>query len=423
MGRSVCHDLQSRCKGRFSPPAGNMEPLRHAEARHHASTGVDHVAICEQLERMLANPLFKHSKRYPNLLRYIVEHTLDGDPTELKERTLGIAVFSREPDYDTNADPIVRTTAGEIRKRIAQYYHESGHEAEIRIDLSPGSYVPEFSLAAAPEAVPVQSPAPALRSGSRWPRYAVAIAIAAALFGTASWFKPWASRAALDRFWKPVLDSTDSVLLCVGQREFLGSSPEPAQQLVADLPQTANLPESAGTPVTLFKLYYLGSQNVALHDVMTLGRLAGLLQARGKHYEIRGQLSTNFADLRNRPVVMVSAMDNDWTIRLMGQMRFRFVRDANLFFIRDTQHPTKRDRSVDYTVPYMRLTRDYALISRVMDPTTERMVVVAGGLTGYGTIAAGEFLTNPAYMAAIEEQAPGNWERKEHPNPPRHRGD
>jgi hypothetical protein len=391
-----------------------MEPFRPAEARHHPSTEGERQAIREQLERMLANPLFKHSKRYPSLLRYIVEHTLEGDPTGLKERTLGVAVFSRAPDYDTNADPIVRTTAGEIRKRIAQYYHEAGHQADIRIDLSPGSYVPEFSPTAAPEVVQVKSsaPAPAARFGSRWPRYAVAVLIAAALLGTVSWFKPWAPRTALDRFWKPVLDSTDSVLLCVGQREFLGSSPEPRQHDASDLPYPAGSLENNGTPVTLFKLYYLGSQNVALHDVMTLGRLAGLLQARGKNYEIRGQLSTNFADLRNRPVVLVSGMDNDWTIRLMGKMRFRFEREANLFFIRDAQHPTNRDRSVDYTVPYMRLTRDYAVISRVLDPTTERMVVVAGGLTGYGTIAAGEFLTNPAYMASIEAQAPGNWERK-----------
>jgi hypothetical protein len=362
---------------------------------------------------MLANPLFKHSKRYPNLLRYIVERTLEGDPAELKERTLGIAVFGREPDYDTNADPIVRTTAGEIRKRIAQYYHEPGHESEIRIDLSPGSYVPEFSPATAIlEGANLKSPAPVLQPWSRWPRYAIAIVIAAALLGTVAWFKPWAPRTALDRFWKPVLDSNDSVLLCVGQRQFLGSSAEPGQQEIADLPQGANPHENPAVPLTLFKLYYLGSQNVALHDVMTLGRLAGLLQAKGKNYEIRGQSSTNFADLRNRPVVLVSGMDNDWTVRLMAQMRLRFERDQNLFFIRDAQHPTNRNRSVDYTIPYMRLTRDYALISRVLDPTTERMVVVAGGLTGYGTITAGEFLTNPAYMAAIEGQAPGNWEKK-----------
>src|SRR5579862_31105 len=140
-----------------------MEPLRLREGRTPVSySDADRDAIRKQLERMLANPLFKNSKRYPNLLRYIVEHTLEGRAGELKERTLGIEVFGREPDYDTNADPIVRATAGEIRKRIAQYYHAHGHEVEVRIDLSPRSYVPEFEfppVSALPFA-PVSPPPP-----------------------------------------------------------------------------------------------------------------------------------------------------------------------------------------------------------------------------------------------------------------------
>ena len=46
-----------------------------------------------------------------------------------------------------------------------------------------------------------------------------------------------------------------------------------------------------------------------------------------------------------------------------------------------------------------------------MDPVTKRMVVLAGGLTGYGTVAAGEFLSNPAYMESITAAAPRKWSR------------
>ena len=70
--------------------------------------------------------------------------TVTAEP--LKERTLGVEVFGRAPDYDTNLDPVVRTTAVEIRKRIAQYYHEEGHQNEIRIDFPAGSYLPEFRM-------------------------------------------------------------------------------------------------------------------------------------------------------------------------------------------------------------------------------------------------------------------------------------
>src|SRR5580704_12808910 len=113
-------------------------------ALSHLEAGDNQHAIREQLERILESPGFRNSRRYPNLLRYVVDRTLRGQTSDLKERTLGIVVFSRSPNYDPAADPVVRVSAGEIRKRIAQYYHESGHETEIRIDLPLGSYLPEF---------------------------------------------------------------------------------------------------------------------------------------------------------------------------------------------------------------------------------------------------------------------------------------
>jgi hypothetical protein len=367
-----------------------------------------------QLGRMLANPLFKNSKRYPNLLRYIVEQTLEGEQDELRERTLGVEVFGRGPDYDTNADPIVRATAGEIRKRIAQYYHEHGREGEIRIELSPGSYVPVFEMPGhdtKPAPIPQAPALPLSAPRSRSLRVGAFIAAVVLVLGALVWLRPWTQRSGLDRFWAPVLDSSSTVLLCVGQRQFLGSSPETAQRSSVDLPRAR---DESGSPaaITLFKLYYLGSQNVAFPDVMTLARLTGLLAAKGKSYHVRGESSTSFADLRDGPVVLVGALNNDWTMRLTGAMRFSFERENDIFWIKDQRNPSTRNRGVNYSTPYLQLTEDYAIITRVLEPMTERMVMVAGGLTGYGTMAAGEFLTNPAYLDAVAKQLPKNWEHK-----------
>ena len=100
--------------------------------------------VLEQLNRLLESHHFRNSRRYPPLLRFIVEETLAGRGEFLKERLLGIRVFDRPADYDTAVDPIVRVTIAEIRKRIAQYYHDEEHDAEIRIELLPGRYAPEF---------------------------------------------------------------------------------------------------------------------------------------------------------------------------------------------------------------------------------------------------------------------------------------
>src|SRR5882672_12651438 len=108
------------------------------------STKAEKKAVLDQLERLLQNPHFHKSKRFPVFLRFVVTELLAGRGEGLKERTLGIEVFGKEPNYDTTEDSIVRVTAGEIRKRIAQYYQEPGHEQEIKFVLPLGSYVPQF---------------------------------------------------------------------------------------------------------------------------------------------------------------------------------------------------------------------------------------------------------------------------------------
>jgi hypothetical protein len=113
---------------------------------HDLFTEEEKRAIEAQLERLLANPYFSHSRRFPAFLRYIVNATVNGQADLLKERTLGIEIFAKSANYDTALDPIVRVTAAEIRKRIAQYYQDPGHGNELKVSLPPGSYVPHFQF-------------------------------------------------------------------------------------------------------------------------------------------------------------------------------------------------------------------------------------------------------------------------------------
>jgi hypothetical protein len=393
-----------------------MVPESAGTAQAPRRDGPESAAIREQLERMLADPLFKHSKRYPNLLRYVVEQTLEGTTVDLKERTLGVVVFGRKPTYDTSADPIVRLTAGEIRKRIAQYYQEPAREHELRIRLSPGSYVPEFTMPPVAVSVPpapsaILAPADLVRRPRA--RYrTIAVAAAAALLIAALWMKPWVSRTALDDFWRPVLESSNTSLICIGQRKFVGIAPESPNEASPDLQSVSKGLEDPNSPISLFRLYYMGSQNVAFPDVVAFGHIAGLLRSNGKTYHVRGESSTSFSDLRDGSVILIGGFNNDWTMRLMGTLRFTFARDGDTFYILDRQHPERRNRAVNYSLPYLSLSEDYALISRALEPNTGRIVVVVGGLTGYGTLAAAEFLSNSNFMDTAIQQAPKDWRRK-----------
>jgi len=362
-------------------------------------TEAERSAVREELGRVLEHPLFANSRRYPKLLRYVVEKTLDDPAEALKERTLGVQVFGREPDYDTNLDHVVRTTAGEVRKRLQQYYLEEGRRDTVVIELPPGSYVPAFRVAPPPESYE-NLPAPRETNRVRWLVLVCAVLIVgvAAVLLAPRLVRPAAT--ASDRFWAPVLASPNRAVLCIG-----------SAQRATPMGSAAATSEEA---LTLFDLHRSEREKVAFSDALTMARLAGLLRAKGKQFRIRQEASATLADLTEGPAILIGAFDNDWTLRLTGPLRYRFEFDTprGVSLIRDRQNPARSDWTVDWSMPYLQFSRDYAIVSRVLDRTTKQPVVVAAGITRYGTIAAGEFLGEEARMAELDRVAPRGWERR-----------
>ena len=102
-------------------------------------------AVRAEIGRLLESPAFRTSKRCREFLEYVVEHTMNGANGALKERSLGVALFQLPQDFDTGQHTIVRVTANEGRKKLAQYHlAENGSAHVVRIDLPPGSYSAEF---------------------------------------------------------------------------------------------------------------------------------------------------------------------------------------------------------------------------------------------------------------------------------------
>ncbi len=194
-------------------------------------------AVLFELDCILADPHFRNSKRYPALLRYVVERTLEGKSDLLKERTLGIEVFHRPVDYDTNADTVVRYTAGEVRKRLSLYYHEHEPSSDFQISLPAGSYVPEFlkqqlasgGLAMMEATLPrsanasrlveseeAHGPVTPLHVRRRRPWMAVGLVSLLLFTGGLTWRLASRHGSAIDQFWAPTLHEQGSTLICAG---------------------------------------------------------------------------------------------------------------------------------------------------------------------------------------------------------------
>jgi hypothetical protein len=367
---------------------------------------LEKAAIEQQVERLLQNPYFSHSRRFPMFLRFVVRHTLAGQADAVKERTLGIEIFGRNADYDTSSDPIVRVTAAEIRKRIAQYYQEPGHDVEIRVSLPAGSYVPQFhwpqalqvvpsitgiepeTLTEAPVPVPVTLAVPqVIRPRTRrWLAISVVLFALFAAVGGALWWRSL-QRSAFDVFWEPILNSGDPVLFCIADQN----------QYTAIALRDADDP----THQTILKD---NLSAVVMDDLSPVVKIAGVLQAHGTKYSLKGEASTTLTDLRNGPTVFVGAFDNAWTLRLTRPLRFHFANNAEMtrFWIADSNNPSRSDWLIDRAQQQATNNyRDYAIVTRFTDNNTGKIAIVVAGVGRGGTIAAGEFLIDATHLAQV----------------------
>jgi hypothetical protein len=99
-----------------------------------------------EVSRILEGPSFRTSKRCREFLEYIVERTINGPSDSLKERSIGVELFKLPVDFDSGQHTVVRVTANEVRKKLAQHYlAQGGDQRTVRIALPPGSYSAEFT--------------------------------------------------------------------------------------------------------------------------------------------------------------------------------------------------------------------------------------------------------------------------------------
>jgi hypothetical protein len=351
-------------------------------------------AVRAELERIVHHPLFGHSKRYPGMLRYVVERTLEGRAEELKERTVGIEGLGRPVSYDPSQDPVVRTTATELRRRLAEYYQEVG-QPQVCIQLPVGSYVPHFGfpepgLARLPhtsaEVTADRARHAFLRQQSGTGHIGRIVTLAVTALGVVSisvWF--YLLRAAppspLDRLWSPVLSGGGTVGVYVGRAA--GTAPNSPTSLV-----TMNAATAASS-------------------------VAGVLNRRGKSYEIRPADSLTYGDLRAHPVIAVGGLNNQWTLTLTRGLRFQFQHTGNRSLIVDTvEERIPWERQVDATKTPATVVEDYAIVARMRDASSGQHVLVLGGIGHHGTSAAGEFVTSAEHLQKLAETAPAGWENK-----------
>jgi hypothetical protein len=379
--------------------APGVPPTNGSEG--HRPTHVPEEAVREELARVLGSHEFRASKRSQEFLRYAVENTLNKHTDLLKERTIGIEVFGRPTSYEPSDDATVRVKAGDVRKRLGQYYSESGSKDPVRIELPGGTYVPEFRWEATQpsDTVRERSPGPPVENlhNTPWRNYrllaSAGVLVLACIGGAAAIWMRTRPMSVIDQFWSPVLNGTSPVSLCVAYVPVFG------------------LDRAAGStePVHTEDFVSLTDQFVGGGDLIATSRLSAMLTRMERPYRLRIGNDVSFHDLRTAPAILVGYSYTRWK-EISSQLRFFIDGSRNPVGITDFGNPTQF--ALPNLPPDRRTNEDYAIVSRVFHPDTHAMLVELAGITQYGTDAAADLVTNPDLMTEALRGAPPDWRGK-----------
>ena len=393
--------------------------------------------ILQELEKILKSQPFRTSSRSKQFLSYIVRQSLDGHTEELKERTIGAEVFKRDADYSTGDDPVVRVQAGEVRRRLEQYYHSASADLPVHIEIPLGSYVPEFRWTAADltvENAAAQHSQDSHGDGTEkvgpittgnlprkiWPWMWIAAVcglclLVAGVVVSLNVRPHGQPQSTIDKFWSPIFNSSEPVLICLARpvayrptlnlyKKYIETHPGTFQNEVER--ENEVLPLDPNEKILWKDIEILPGYGVASGDVDLAVRISTLLTRMGKTSQVRIGKTYSFEDLRNSPTVVGGAFNNRWTMQMTSNLHFVPIYTVGI------QEQIPSGRLWNAEIGPKGYISDYGIVTRLIDSKTGQFFVALAGLGTAGTQATGEFVSTPKYLEEGLRTAPPDWYKK-----------
>jgi hypothetical protein len=219
--------------------------------------------------------------------------------------------------------------------------------------------------------------------------------------------------SALDAFWGPILANRRTVVFCLPMEvEKSGSQTAAAAGiLVQDPAATSNHPNPPVAPVSdtpiasSFLAHETLGENIVFSDALATLRISNFLAAHNRESNYRLNTTTTLDDLRQGPVVLIGGLDNQWTLRAIAPLRYRFSGTyQEEYWISDAKNPEMKDWGLDLKIRLADAKRDFAIVARIHDESTGQVEVIVAGIGMSGTAAAGEFLVDPRQMEELRRR-------------------
>ncbi len=343
-------------------------------------------------------------------------HTIAGDVEKLRERQLGMALFSRLPGYDTSSDPIVRMAASEIRKRLAQFYDVAGENVQVRISLPPGSYLVEFRF---PE---LTVPAVGLLSEDHEPVLQETEVIAPPHRDTPEPSAPIA--AAPQRSWRirpaVLLWTVGFLLLCgfLGYRQWnrpnlpalwregLEGAGGQVILVVGQVP-THEVPQGTDADSPLLTDIFRANRFISMEAASSSITICSMLSRANLNCLLKPAASVDLSNVQKRPAIFVGAYNNPWTLRIAAPLPYRFGPLSCKCIVEAKSAQAVGE--VDFSISRNKILTDYSILVRFHSEITDGPAWVIAGVGPMSTEAAAEFASSAKSSQELLALAPKGW--------------
>jgi hypothetical protein len=223
----------------------------------------------------------------------------------------------------------------------------------------------------------------------------------------------------MEQFWSPVFTTPQPVLICLAKPVVYRPSGKLYEKYSQAHPGTFQteverynepLPLDPREKLLWSDMTAYPEYGVDLGDAYAGVSLSGLFGQLGKPRQVRIGSNYSFQDLRNSPAVVVGAFNNRWTMDLTANLHFAFVEKDGEFTI---QEQTSGGRIwVQHVPDSPSENADYAIVGRILDSRTGQFIAIVAGISGTGTQAAAEFVSQPEYIEKGLRDAPPDWQNK-----------
>ncbi len=376
------------------------------------------------VERIIASRNFAKSGRLSAFLSYIVQCAIEDRAEGVSEQQIGIHVFGRTPGYNPADDNIVRTTARQLRQRLALYYQEEGSTDGLRIEIPRGGYIPVFHTSGSQTAEAIASPSPLSEPQSdaadapisppsaslKWLNVLLLLLMGAALcLGIERGITFYRMRSSVtDPLWRELFSGSQTTMFVPGDAGlnlFNNEAHSSTQLALRDYigggwiySPVAKSPGFAGGPVA-------ARRYVSISDLELASDLKGLSRFSRSGYRIKFPRGLAAEDFRNANAILAGApVYNPWVEMFDAHLNFHIVYngegDSTMYVV--NRKPLS-DEPSRYVVAPAR--QGFGYIALTDNLEGDGKILLIEGTSHLGVDAAISFLFNDGKMAPIIAKA------------------